>query len=112
MWRTPQRLLPASPRAVANDLRPRVYRSRLSSTRHESNEGRGFRFLRPLKTRPKEKSSSLGRNVRPEENGPISPEMKKKLRPKEKSSQPWSEMPTVVRVFQKLVRVFQILKDA
>ena len=24
-----------------------------------------FRFLRPLKTRPKEKSTSLGRNVRP-----------------------------------------------
>ena len=62
-----QPLLPASPRAVANDLRPRVHRSSLSSTRHESNEGRGFRFLRPLKTRPKEKSISLGRNVRPEE---------------------------------------------
>ena len=90
-----QPLLPASPRAVANDLRPRVYRSRLSSTRHESNEGRGFRYLRPLKTRPKEKSISLGRNVRP----------------KEKASQSWSEMPTVVRVFQKLVRVFQILRD-
>ena len=35
------------------------------ATNQMKDDSEAFRFLRPLKTRPKEKSTSLGRNVRP-----------------------------------------------